>query len=193
MIHIVKGLFSRTRNEKGAVLILTLIMLAITLVVIPALVSFMITGAKTGVMYEQKNSELYTADAGVHDAVQLIVNSLENEIEPPTDSYLQSEKYGPDINSRDAQVTISPYIRDGIQYYKIFSEGQTRVINQETTITAYINAFDAWGWAHSENAFTSPETLDFKSGHGGNITGGAQLPQGRTGNGYIDEINYDPI
>lgn len=193
MIHIIKQLLIRTHGERGAVLILTLVMLAITLAIIPALVSFMITGAKTGVMYEQKNSELYTADAGVHDAVQLIINSLENEVEPPSDPYLQSEKYGPDINGRDAQVTISPYIRDGIKYYKVFSEGQTKIINQETTITAYINAFDAGGWEDSDNAFTSPETLDFKSGDGGSITGGAQLPQGVTGNGEIDDINYEPI
>jgi len=168
-------------------------MLAITLTIIPALVSFMVTGAKTGITYEQKNSELYTADAGVNDAVQLIIKSLENEIEPPSDPYLQSEKYGPDINGRDAQVTISPYIKDGIKYYKIFSQGQTRFSDQETTITAYINAVDAWGWSHSDNAFTSPETLDFKSGHGGSIIGGAQLPQGYTGQGDIDEVNYDPI
>jgi hypothetical protein len=186
-------LLNRTRNDKGSVLILTIILLAITMAIIPALVSLMITGNKTGVMYDQKNSELYTADAGVHDAVQLIINSLENSTEPPSEPYLQSEKYGPHINGRDAQVTISPYIKDGIKYFKIYSEGQTQFNNQETTITAYINAFDAWGWAHSDNAFTSPETLDFKSGHGGSITGGAQLPQGVTGNGYIDEINYDPI
>jgi hypothetical protein len=193
MCHIIKRLSKKTRDEEGTVLILTLVMLAITLAIIPALVSFMVTGAKTGIMYEQKNSELYTADAGVNDAVQLIISSLENNLEPPSDPYLQSEKYGPDINGRDAQVTISSYIKDGIKYYKIFSQGQTKYINQETTITAYINAFDAWGWSHSDNAFTSPETLDFKSGHGGSITGGAQLPQGVTGNGYIDEINYDPI
>jgi hypothetical protein len=169
------------------------VMLAITLAIIPALVSFMITGTKTGVMYDQKNSELYTADAGVNDAVQLIIKSLENDMEPPGDPYLQSEKYGPDINGRDAQVTVSPYIIDGIKYYKIFSEGQSKFTNQETTITAYINAFDAWGWAHSQNAFTSPETLDFKSGHGGSIIGGAQLPQGYTGQGDIDVISYEPV
>jgi hypothetical protein len=180
----VKRLLVGKHKQKGAVLILTLVMLAVVMAIIPALVSVMITGAKTGTQYEGMNSELYTADAGVQDAIQTIITNLEAGTAVSTEPYLLSEKYGPDINGRDAQVTISTYTVDGIQYYKIFSEGQTPP-DEETTITAFINAFDAYGWAFSENAYTSPEPLDFMSGHSGIIYGGAQLPQGYTGQGEI--------
>lgn len=181
----VKGLLKRRTNERGAVLILTLVMLAVTLAIIPALISLIVTGAKTGTMYEGMNSELYTADAGVQDAIQTIINSLEAGEAVPTGPYSLSAKYGPDINGRDAQVTISPYTVGGIQYYKIFSRGITLVPQEETTITTFINAFDAWAWAFSKNAYTSPEPLDFRSGQSGIIYGGAQLPQDYTGQGII--------
>ncbi len=57
------------RDEKGQALILTLLLLLIgTLIVTPTL-SFMRTGIATGRVYEQKDCEIYAADAGVEDAM----------------------------------------------------------------------------------------------------------------------------
>jgi hypothetical protein len=126
----------------------------------------------------------------VYRRIQLITSNFTLPEDPYT--YNLNEKYGHDVNQKLAQVTISKYYKENnsIQYYKIFSQGQTPE-GGETTITAFINFFDPGSF--TKHAFTSPETLDFKSGNGGSMTGGAQLPSGRTGNGYIDLINYEPL
>ncbi len=189
MVHN-RGVSADRKHERGAILVLALIMLAIILAIIPILVAFINSGARSSIMYERKNNELYTADAGVQDAIQFLKNCTSLPMD--TIPYNLQTKYGQDVNDRSGQVTVSPYIKDGIQYYKIFSQGQT-LSGEETTITAFVNAFDAYGWAHADNAFMSPETLDFKSGNGGSIIGGAQLPQGRTGQGSIDVMNTSAI
>jgi hypothetical protein len=57
------------RDEKGQALLLTLLLLLIgSLILTPAL-NFMGTGVKSGRVYEQKNDEIYAADAGVEDAM----------------------------------------------------------------------------------------------------------------------------
>jgi hypothetical protein len=200
MIHIVKGLLGKTRNEKGAVLVLTLLMLAITLTIIPALVSVMITGAKTGVMYDQKNNELYSADAGVQDAVNRIKNlKVEDIPENPLDyeDYFNSmEEYSHDINGKIAQVTITTvekFTGEPILYFKIFSQGQSPS-GEETTITAYVNAFG--GWVFSDRAYTSPSPEELTLHSGDLIHGGAQVPGGWNGKGTLedpDEPNYDAV
>jgi hypothetical protein len=194
----IKRLLVGKHKQKGAVLVLTLVMLAVTLAIIPALVSLMVTGAKTGTMYEQKNNELYAADAGVQDAINRIKHIDPDEIAANPLGYSLfydfGEEYGGDINGKIEQVTISTAVKsagDSILYFKIFSQGQS-YSGEETTITAYINAFS--GWLTSKNAYTSPEYLALHPGD--LIHGGAHIPGGWNKKGTLEdppEPNLEPI
>ena len=57
------------RDEKGAALILVLILLLISGLIIGPLLSYMGTGLITGEVYETRTAELYAADAGAEDAI----------------------------------------------------------------------------------------------------------------------------
>src|SRR5450759_712957 len=67
----------RLKGEKGEILILTLIFMLMGFLMIVPLLSFMSTGLKTGIKYNQKADTLYAADAGVEDAIwQIKYNHL---------------------------------------------------------------------------------------------------------------------
>ena len=56
------------KNEKGTILLLTMVfMIVVTLMVVP-LLTFSTTGIKTGVVYTDKADTLYAADSGIEDA-----------------------------------------------------------------------------------------------------------------------------
>ena len=57
------------RDEKGASLVMVLILLLISGLIIGPLLSYMGTGLITGQVYEMRTNELYAADAGVEDAI----------------------------------------------------------------------------------------------------------------------------
>jgi len=57
------------RDEKGQALMLTLLLLLIGSLIVTPVLSFMGTGVKSGRVYEQKDNEIYAADAGVEDAM----------------------------------------------------------------------------------------------------------------------------
>jgi hypothetical protein len=57
------------KDEKGQALILVLLLLLIGSLIITPTLSFMRTGIVTGRVYEQKDCEIYAADAGVEDAM----------------------------------------------------------------------------------------------------------------------------
>lgn len=59
----------RTRDEKGQVMVLALVLLLIGGLIAAPLLSFTGTGLLTGEVYETRTAELYAADAGVVDAV----------------------------------------------------------------------------------------------------------------------------
>lgn len=58
---------ARKRGEKGQVLVITLVLLLIGSIIIPALLSNMASGVKTNRVFENKTSLLYSADAGIED------------------------------------------------------------------------------------------------------------------------------
>ena len=65
-----KGAVKRLiRDEKGAALVLTLVLLLIGGLIIAPLLGFMGTGIIAGEVHEKRMDELYAADAGVEDAV----------------------------------------------------------------------------------------------------------------------------
>jgi hypothetical protein len=71
------------REEKGAVLIMVLILLVVGGLILTPLLGLMSTGLIAGQVYEKKTDELYAADAGIEDALWRI----KHNIEIPTDGY----------------------------------------------------------------------------------------------------------
>jgi hypothetical protein len=71
-----------TRDEKGNVLILVLILLVVGGLILTPLLGLMSTGLLAGQVYEKKMQEYYAADAGIEDALWKITH---NEI--PSDAY----------------------------------------------------------------------------------------------------------
>ena len=61
-------------NERGVVLIIVLILLAVGGLTIAPMLSHMSTGLKAGQTYERKTAEYYAADAGVEDAIYKILS-----------------------------------------------------------------------------------------------------------------------
>jgi len=68
--EIMKTIMKRlARDEKGAALVMVLVLLLISGLIIGPLLSYMGTGLITGEVYETRTAELYAADAGVEDAI----------------------------------------------------------------------------------------------------------------------------
>jgi hypothetical protein len=65
------------RDEKGAALILAIILLLVGGLIVAPLLAYMGTGILTGEVYDTRTAELYAADAGVEDAVWKIQNSVD--------------------------------------------------------------------------------------------------------------------
>lgn len=92
------------KKESGQVLILALVLLLVGSVTITPLLNYMSTGLETGQVYEGKMDELYTADAGVEDAINKTVkdySALENLSEG------QSYSYALTGNSRQVNVKVT--------------------------------------------------------------------------------------
>jgi hypothetical protein len=65
-------------DEKGQALVLTLLLLLIGSLIVAPTLGLMGTGIKSGRVYEQKDDEIYAADAGVEDAMWRIRNDTLN-------------------------------------------------------------------------------------------------------------------
>jgi hypothetical protein len=90
-------------GEKGATLVLVLILLLVGGLIIGPLLSYMGTGLITGQVYEMRTDELYAADAGVEDAVWRLQNGDVSLCpgqpnEPP---------FNISVNDKDVEVTIT--------------------------------------------------------------------------------------
>ncbi len=152
-----KGL---VRNEKGAALILALILLLIGGLISAALLNHMGSGILAGVVHERRTAELYAADAGVEDAIW----KLQHGETPvcPGDPYWSYNIT--DVNSRELQISIEYMPDEGT--YKITSvavtdaDGDSGVagIDSTTAVEAHIEvlAFDLLG-----GALVSMSNIDF--------------------------------
>src|SRR5512147_858424 len=125
--------------KKGATLILALILLALTSLIIPALVSYVNSGARVGVLYNSLNEELYAADAGVQDGIARIQAGAGL----PTASGEILSYSIPDVNGKavtyeielldpNSELVTSVYQADSA--YRITAHGATGT--HQTTITA---------------------------------------------------------
>jgi len=124
------------RDEKGAALILALILLLIGGLMSAALLNHMGSGIIAGVVHERRTAELYAADAGVEDAIWRL---------PSLGLCLyQSTNYTiTDMNDKTVQVFID-FLEPGI--YKVTSiaitdgdgDGGVAAIDSATAVEAYI-------------------------------------------------------
>jgi hypothetical protein len=79
-----KTIMKRTiRDEKGAVLIMVLVLLVVGGLILTPLLGLMSTGLLAGKVYEKKMYEYYAADAGIQDALW----KIQHDIEIPADGY----------------------------------------------------------------------------------------------------------
>jgi hypothetical protein len=160
MMKKIKYLVLGKRKEKGAILILTLIMLAIVVALVPATVMLINSGAKTGTMYSQRNDELYAADAGVQDALPVIMEQVSLD---PDWSGVGSTTVGT-INNKSVSYQVSyvspadsGYVdKYGIAHgvYRIISHAGETPGNPSTTITADTLLLDSFYNTFGKNAIT---------------------------------------
>ena len=144
------------RDEKGASLVMVLILLLISGLIIGPLLSYMGTGLITGEVYEKRTYELYAADAGVEDAVWKI---------PELGLCLhQSTNYTiPDVNGKSVEITIT-YAHEDEQGVGYFVESKATGDGSGTQIDAYIIGTSKYGDYSSilDQVITSKGDLDEK-------------------------------
>jgi len=151
------------RDEKGASLVMVLILLLISGLIIGPLLSYMGTGLITGEVYERRTAELYAADAGVEDAIWKIQH-------PGEAGYLPCSPGNPprvytitDINGKSVQVTIE--YQDGGSF-KITSiaatdDGGGTAAITGTQIDAYITPLSSNYTGILDNVITSRNDIDY--------------------------------
>ena len=126
------------RDEKGAALVMVLILLLISGLIIGPLLSYMGTGLITGEVYETRTAELYAADAGAEDAIWRIQNGKVSlcpgqPIEPP---------FSINVNGKSVTVYIE-YVGEGtyrINSIAITDDGGGTAAITGTEIEAYVTA-----------------------------------------------------
>jgi hypothetical protein len=149
------------KNEKGQALVLVLILLLIGGLISAPLLSYVGTGLNTGQIYERRTDELYSADAGVEDAVWKIQNS---------DGYLPCSPGSPprsytitDVNGKSIAVNITSELSyEGLTYtYRVLS---TAIGDDTSTqIEAYIVGINPYGDYEGllGSVLTSQADIDF--------------------------------
>ena len=132
------------RDEKGAALVLVLILLLISGLIIGPLLSYMGTGLITGKVYETRTDELYAADAGAEDAIWKIQHQVD-EVKALTQcyqdwTYIITDADGgvAEVNDKGVEVTITLMtIVDNLPFdYRVVSTATGDGIGTE--IDAYI-------------------------------------------------------
>jgi len=155
------------RDEKGAALVMALILLLIGGLISAPLLSYMGTGLLAGEVYEARTAELYAVDAGVEDAIWKIQNE---------DGYLPCSPGSPprnytitDINGKNVDITItSVALFQGIGNltgtYRV--ESTTTGNGSGTQIEAYIEGVNIYGDYGDVlgQVLTSQEEIELKPG-----------------------------
>ena len=103
-------ILNRGNNERGNILILTLIFMLVGFLTVTPLLMYMGTGLKTGQIFEQRYGQLYAADAGIEDSAwQINYNHVETTC-PGYNPYDYQSDYVYNlteaVNDHDVQVTI---------------------------------------------------------------------------------------
>jgi len=150
------------RDEKGAAMVLALILLVVGGLIIAPLMGFMSTGLIAGEVYERRMDELYAADAGVEDAIWRIQQGGVPVC--PGDPYWSYTI--PDVvNGKSIEVSIE-YVGEGT--YKITSiaatdDGGGTAAISGTQIEAYITSVSNNYSGILDNVITSQLEIDTKN------------------------------
>jgi cytoskeletal protein CcmA (bactofilin family) len=133
------------RDEKGAALVLALILLLVGGLISAALLGHMGTGILAGEAYDTKTAELYAADAGVEDAILKIQNQVDEvkilSCSASNHSWTYPEPGDApfEVNDKDVEVTVA-WVGNGTYNitYSITSVATTPDTNSQTTIESYV-------------------------------------------------------
>ncbi|HUX48518.1 MAG TPA: hypothetical protein VMV76_05020 [Dehalococcoidia bacterium] len=131
------GLKRILRDEKGAAMVVALILLVASGLIVAPLLSHMGTGLVTGEVYETRTAELYAADAGVDDALWKIQHALEAGLPGCgtnwTYTYPGADDPVFEVNDKNVVVTIQHLGAGSYKITSIAAGGD----DSSTTITAY--------------------------------------------------------
>ena len=179
------------RDQRGVVLIIVLILLAVGGLTIAPMLSHMGTGLKAGQTYEKKTDEYYAADAGVEDALWQITRD-NRAIELPT-SEGETWSYSiADTNDKNVAVVID-YVDEDANGYDIYRINSTATSADGSSTT--IDCYSVLGGGFSfilDNAITSPGDVSIAPG---TTVNGDVLYNGTLDNkGVINgEVNSQPM
>jgi Flp pilus assembly pilin Flp len=156
------------RDEKGAALILALILLLIGGLISAALLGHMGAGILAGTVHERRTAELYAADAGIEDAIWKIKNE---EITVCPASPEKSCYPITDINGKNVTVCIEYDVGAGM--YKITSVAMTdgeggggvAAIDSSTAVEAYVSFSYMDLSSLLDHAIVSYDTIDLQPGN----------------------------
>ena len=150
-------------NERGVVLIIVLILLAVGGLTIAPMLSHMATGLKAGQTYEKKTDEYYAADAGVEDALWQITRESRGPLFPSEEGDTWQYSIA-DINGKSVAITIEYFLNgdpDGNDVYKIDSVASAD--SSYTAIESYVTHGGGFGFI-LDNAITTPGDLTLQPG-----------------------------
>ena len=194
------------RDEKGAALILALILLLIGGLISAALLNHMGSGILAGEVHERRTDELYAADAGVEDAIWIISHqSIEPWLWQESDDYpgWWVYEYPEPLIVNDRSVGVTLYRQDldptcGEELvYRILATAMTEdgggvaSIPSSTTVEAYLSATYMDFSSLLDNAIVSDNSITIYNGVSvtGNVTSGGTVNDKTGGdvNGTITE------
>ena len=157
------------RDEKGAALILALILLLVAGLLAASLLGYMGTGLITGEIYETRTAELYAADAGVEDAMWKIQHPLEAGLlgcgTNWTHTYPEAGEPPFVVNGKSVVVTIQHL---GAGTYNIsavavtLDGGNTAAIDSSTAVEAYVSFLYMDFSSLLDNAIVSQDSVWIK-------------------------------
>jgi len=149
------------RDEKGAAMVLAVILLLVGGLIAAPLLAHMGTGVIAGEVYARRTAELYAADAGVEDAMWKIQHRVDVPSGGCNDT---SRSYNiSDVNGRSVHVTID--YQDG-GTYRITSiaatdDGGGTAAISGTEIEAYVTGVSANFSGLLDNVITSQNEIDY--------------------------------
>ena len=150
------------RDEKGAALVMALILLLVGGLISAPLLSYMGTGLLAGEVYETRTAELYAADAGVEDAVwkiqQGVVKLCPGDPDWPP--------YNITVNDKTVGVDISSFYGVGNWTFTYRVLSAATADGSGTQIEAYIDGVNPYGdyGGIMSNVLTSLGEITLKPG-----------------------------
>ena len=99
------------RGEKGQVLLMVLILMGACIIIISPLLSYMDTGIRIGIRYEDRTNELYAADAGIEDGTWQVkydnISTFSTPVAYIPYNYANNWSYSLQVNGEATNVSIA--------------------------------------------------------------------------------------